>query len=370
MVEGYFDCRAGLPGRHQQRGRLVRDRADAGAGQAAETIRVEGRPQLRSRRRRPGRGGQVLGNAGRGGIPGERRDAAGRRRSRYTSSGRQGGAAYQEQLRQSQPVSGLSAGSGGGRTTICERDEDRREFLSRMLTVAARIPDAAARDQFADRLAHKARITEEVVRAEIRKAAVQKRDRWSSAAARARRSARSKTVERGLIWALMRDPAAGFGGAGRAWKTTDLSGLATGPILRTGAIPAGMAAGRPYRRRLLERLSRGEAALVAEIGRPVRPARAGPRRLRPGVRSACGSTGNAPPSSARSTGSRSRARQQRRAEINALWDAEAGAASSRSSRCMEAGQSAGMIWSAAGARNEAAEFRRTRRCRSKKNTMR
>ena len=33
-----------------------------------------------------------------------------------------------------------------------------------MLTVAARIPDPAARDQFADRLAHKARVTEEVVR--------------------------------------------------------------------------------------------------------------------------------------------------------------------------------------------------------------
>ena len=41
--------------------------------------------------------------------------------------------------------------------------------------MAARIPDAAARDQFADRLAHKARITEEVVRAEIRKAAVAKK---------------------------------------------------------------------------------------------------------------------------------------------------------------------------------------------------
>jgi len=41
-----------------------------------------------------------------------------------------------------------------------------------MLTVAARIPDAAARDQFADRIAHKARDTEDVVRAEIRKAAV------------------------------------------------------------------------------------------------------------------------------------------------------------------------------------------------------
>ena len=52
-----------------------------------------------------------------------------------------------------------------------------------MLTVAARIPDPAARDQFADRLAHKARITEEVVRAEIRKAAVQRRPELTAARA-------------------------------------------------------------------------------------------------------------------------------------------------------------------------------------------
>ncbi len=44
-----------------------------------------------------------------------------------------------------------------------------------MLSVAARIPDAAARDQFGDRIAHRARITEDVVRAEIRKAAVSRR---------------------------------------------------------------------------------------------------------------------------------------------------------------------------------------------------
>ena len=44
-----------------------------------------------------------------------------------------------------------------------------------MLPIAAQVPDAAGRDQFADRLAHKARITEDVVRAEIRKAAVERR---------------------------------------------------------------------------------------------------------------------------------------------------------------------------------------------------
>ena len=47
-------------------------------------------------------------------------------------------------------------------------------FLRRMLTVAAGFPTRPQRDQFADRLAHKARITEEVVRAEIRRAAVNK----------------------------------------------------------------------------------------------------------------------------------------------------------------------------------------------------
>ena len=68
------------------------------------------------------------------------------------------------------------------RATISSTDDSRRQFLGKMLTVAARIPDAAARDQFADRIAHKARITEEVVRAEIRKAAVQQADRRSTSA--------------------------------------------------------------------------------------------------------------------------------------------------------------------------------------------
>ena len=38
-------------------------------------------------------------------------------------------------------------------------DDGRRQFHGQMLTVAARIPDAAARDQFADRISHRAKIT-------------------------------------------------------------------------------------------------------------------------------------------------------------------------------------------------------------------
>ena len=87
---------------------------------------------------------------------------------------RKGAAAYRERLRTSRPyleylldqaAQGVDFGHG----------DQRREFLNTMLAVAARIPDAAARDQFADRIAHKARITEDVVRAEIRKAAVNRK---------------------------------------------------------------------------------------------------------------------------------------------------------------------------------------------------
>jgi DNA primase len=82
-------------------------------------------------------------------------------------------------------------------------DEVRRDFLNRMLPVAAQIPDAAGRDQFADRLAHKARITEDVVRAEIRKAAV---DRRTTLTAKELPSfGQIRPAERGLIWAVFHD---------------------------------------------------------------------------------------------------------------------------------------------------------------------
>ena len=112
---------------------------------------------------------------------------------------RNGGAGYRQRLRSSRPyleylLDQASAGLDFG------HDESRRQFLGKMLTVAARIPDAAARDQFADRVAHKARVTEEVVRAEIRKAAVQRR---TEVTARELPSfGQLKSAEKGLIWGL------------------------------------------------------------------------------------------------------------------------------------------------------------------------
>ena len=98
---------------------------------------------------------------------------------------RHGREAYQELLRLSQPYLEFLLDRASREHDLAS-DDGRRAFLQAMLGVAARIPDAAARDQFADRLAHKARITEEVVRAEIRKAAVAKRTTLTPARCRSR----------------------------------------------------------------------------------------------------------------------------------------------------------------------------------------
>lgn len=115
---------------------------------------------------------------------------------------KQGAGAYMERLKASRPyVEYLIDRAAEGRDF--GSDEIRREFLNRMLPIAAQIPDAAGRDQFADRLAHKARITEDVVRAEIRKAAV---DRRPTLTVRELPSfGQIRPAERGLIWALFHD---------------------------------------------------------------------------------------------------------------------------------------------------------------------
>jgi DNA primase len=174
-----------------------------------------------------------------------------------------GGPAYQEKLRVSTPYLEYLL----DRTAVehdFNRDDSRREFLGKMLTIAARIPDAAARDQFADRLAHKARITEEVVRAEIRKAAVQKQTTVEER--RIPVLTQLKTAEKGLIWALLHQPAECLDVLSDL-DEQDLMGLASEQILRQArslqdlppeSLPA----------TLIERLTRGEAQLVSELGRP------------------------------------------------------------------------------------------------------
>ena len=117
------------------------------------------------------------------------------------------------------------------------------------------------RDQFADRIAHKARITEEVVRAEIRKAAVGKRTTLTTRELPA--FGQLKHAERALIWALIHDP----GGAAAALDQLDeedLENLAGREIFEVArSLHAEDADRLPST--LLQRLSTVNAQLVTSL---------------------------------------------------------------------------------------------------------
>jgi DNA primase len=113
---------------------------------------------------------------------------------------RHGGDAYRARLRTSRPYLEYLLDQAAEGVDF-RQDEGRRQFLGKMLAVAARIPEATARDQFGDRIAHKARITEDVVRAEIRKAAIQKKTAVTDRELPA--TGQLKASERALIWSLI-----------------------------------------------------------------------------------------------------------------------------------------------------------------------
>jgi DNA primase len=173
---------------------------------------------------------------------------------------RQGGDEYRVRLRTSRPYLEYLLDQGAQGLDL-SHDDTRLQFLGKMLTVAARIPDVAARDQFADRIAHKARITEEVVRAEIRKAAVNRR---TAVTTRELPSfGQLKQAEKALIWGLIHN-------TGEALTAVvdldeeDLEGLAGRHILEV----ARSLHGEPPDRlpmTLMQRLSTLNAELVTSI---------------------------------------------------------------------------------------------------------
>ena len=81
------------------------------------------------------------------------------------------------------------------------RETDQRDFLADMLAVAARIPDPASRDHFADRIAHRANVMEDVIRSEIRKAAIAKRTEIPVEVQVARSDL--SQAEKGILWATI-----------------------------------------------------------------------------------------------------------------------------------------------------------------------
>ena len=173
---------------------------------------------------------------------------------------RKGADKYRERLRGAQPYLEYLLDQAAGGVDF-ERDDDRRGFLGRMLTVAAQIPDAAARDQFADRIAHKARITENVVRSEIRKAAVSRRTLVGTTELPSLGSL--KDAEKALIWWLINRPAEAFGVL-QDIDDADLENLVTREVFQVARTLQSQAPDR-LPSALIQRLSTMNAQLVTRI---------------------------------------------------------------------------------------------------------
>ena len=140
-------------------------------------------------------------------------------------------------------------------------DDQRRKFLNQMLNVAKSIPDAATRDQFADRLAHKARVMEEVVRLEIRKAAVARRTIVEEQTLPDKPEVR--TAEKGLIWSIVHEPETALKALSEL-DDRDVEGLVTGALL----LGARSFQGWPVKdvpAAFMERLGREEKSVVSTI---------------------------------------------------------------------------------------------------------
>jgi DNA primase len=179
---------------------------------------------------------------------------------------RKGPEQYREKLRGSRPYLEYLLDRAASAHDLGQ-SEGRRVFLAEMLNVAARIPEATARDQFADRIAHKARITEDVVRAEIRKAAVAKRTELSARELPA--FGQMKDAEKGLIWSVIHNTREAFE-ALNTLDGPDLEGLAGREIFETAqSLQKGPLNLIPST--LLQRLSTVNAQLVTSIAAAANP---------------------------------------------------------------------------------------------------
>jgi DNA primase len=179
---------------------------------------------------------------------------------------RNGGKAYAELLRTSRPYLEFLLDRAASGVDL-NRPDGRRRFLAEMLGVAATIPDAASRDQFADRLAHKARVTEAVIRDEIRKAASERRRDVPALAVQT--GARLRPAEEGLLWALVHHPVEGLAAVTQL-ETADLEGLFSASVLKLAASLADVPPD-VLPNMLHERLSEGERALLDRAAGSDRP---------------------------------------------------------------------------------------------------
>ncbi|MGH9201263.1 MAG: DNA primase, partial [Vicinamibacterales bacterium] len=174
---------------------------------------------------------------------------------------KRGREAYLAQLKNSKKYLEFLLDRAAGEHDL-SRDDARQEFLKKMLAVAARIPDPAARDLFADRLAHKARVTEEVVRSEIRKAAASRRTDLPAHRARSL-SGPLRDVERALLWAAVHTPQAALEVFAQL-EVADFEGLRSRELLEK-ILELRSLGPEELPTSVMERLNDQEAQLVSKV---------------------------------------------------------------------------------------------------------
>jgi DNA primase len=181
---------------------------------------------------------------------------------------RRGGAAYQDQLRTARPYLDFLMDRAAADHDLA-RPESRLAFLNSMLAVAANIPDAAARDQFADRLSHRAGVGEEVVRQEIRRAAVAKKPELASKPLPG--FGDLTEAERDLLAGLLSEPADAVDALDQL-DDRDLAGTRVRRIFERARELRGESA-ETIPTKLLARLNEEEIALITGVAaRSARPA--------------------------------------------------------------------------------------------------
>ena len=185
---------------------------------------------------------------------------------------RHGVARYAEAMRTSRPyLDYVLDDAAAGRDL--SRNAHRRAFLSDMLAVARSIPNSAEREEFADRVMHKAEVKSETVRSDFLRAAVARQTTLGAATTVSVGQAVT-TVEKDLLWAMMNDTRVALDALTDA-EPADFEGLATESILRVARTLVEWPA-ETVPQALLERVSSEDAALAAGIARESRkPADAG-----------------------------------------------------------------------------------------------
>ena len=185
---------------------------------------------------------------------------------------RHGRVRYEEALRTSARYSDYAIDDAAADRDL-SRTVQRRAFLSDMLTVARGIPDKAEREDFADRVMHKAGIQSETIRLDFLRAAVAGRTSLGTATTVAVGQAVT-TVEKDLLWAMMNDTRAALDALAEA-VPDDFDGLATESILRLARTFVDWPA-ETVPQALRDRLSDADSALterIASASRKPAPAR-------------------------------------------------------------------------------------------------